>query len=595
MEINGIHQYKDAIARLAKEYDEQLLQQILKSEDGADFFTPIGFIKDTFSLSQSETFALCICADRLYRYLVTPELSELAEMCTAGERLHLLFSPGQDGRAVCDVVRRFITDTEFGGIAGVSLVINEGAPLLHDEDILHEVERFCGGIVANEQTGAVVLCGKKGSGRKFLLKSLADKTGGTLLCVDATEADPRSADEIAVAAQLYRGIVCIKNAPTQCELADRLFKRLPLLFFVSQDTSPSVECDIIILKRVLAELSIKDKTRAITTLFNLEEDEEVRKLASLYNLTIGGLIKAQQNYKAELLAGTINPNNRDALLKIIKSTGMGGILENAQLLTTNKKLCDVILPSEQEKQLKQICSFITNRKRIYNEWNFADKIPYGRGITALFYGASGTGKTLAATAMANELGLDLYRVDLSQLISKYIGETQKNIGRVFDEAKDTDCILFFDEADALFSRRTDAADSADKHSNAEIAYLLQRTERFDGTILMATNLLQNLDEAFRRRIGYMIQFPMPDEVLREAMWANIFPSEAPTEDLNFGYLAKHIELSGAGIRNCAVGAALLAASEGGSIDMKRIIRAAQAEYKKQNKTFSQQVIAMFAQ
>ncbi len=594
MKINGADQYRQAIATLANGYDEGLLKQILECEVDADFFTPIGFIKDTFSLSERETFALCVCADRLYRYQPTPELSELVTICTSGGRMHLLFSHGQDGRALCDVARRFITDTEFGGITGVKLTISDGEELFHHEDILHEIERFCSGIVASEQSGAVLLHGKSGSGRTFLLKTLADKTGGSLLCVNADETEPDKADEIAIAAQLYRSIVCIKNAPAKCELANRLFNRLPLLFFISQDTEPKFEGDIILLKRSLGELNIKEKVCAITALFNIEGDEEVQNLASLYNLSIGGMIKARQSYRAELLAGAIDPKDKQAVMTAIKTSGMGGILENAQLLTTNKKLCDVILPSEQEKQLKQICSFITNRKRIYNEWNFVDKIPYGRGITALFYGASGTGKTLAATAMANELGLELYRVDLSQLISKYIGETQKNIGRVFDEAKDTDCILFFDEADALFSRRTDTSDSADKHSNAEIAYLLQRTERYDGTIFMATNLLQNLDEAFRRRIGYMIQFPMPDESLREAMWANIFPNEAPTEDINFGYLAKHIELSGAGIRNCAVGAALLAAGEGGSINMQRIIRAAQAEYKKQNKTFSQQVIAMFA-
>lgn len=192
-----------------------------------------------------------------------------------------------------------------------------------------------------------------------------------------------------------------------------------------------------------------------------------------------------------------------------------------------------MLPPEQKRQLESLCAFARGRETVWKRWGFARTIPGGQGLTALFYGASGTGKTLAASVVANELGLPLYRVDLSQLISKYIGETQKNIGRIFDAAESADCILFFDEADALFSRRTEAADAQDRYANAEIAYLLQRTEQYDGIILLATNLLQNFDEAFRRRIGFMIRFPTPDEAMREALWRGIFPEEAPLSDIDY--------------------------------------------------------------
>ena len=187
--------------------------------------------------------------------------------------------------------------------------------------------------------------------------------------------------------------------------------------------------------------------------------------------------------------------------------------------------------------------------------------------------------------VANELGLPLYRVDLSQLISKYIGETQKNIGRIFDAAESADCILFFDEADALFSRRTEATDAQDRYANAEIAYLLQRTEQYDGIILLATNLLQNFDEAFRRRIGFMIRFPTPDEAMREALWRGIFPEEAPLSDIDYPLLARELELTGAGIRACALNAARMAAAENGEINLERLCRAAREEYQKLGKTF----------
>ncbi|MEG2204911.1 MAG: ATP-binding protein, partial [Oscillospiraceae bacterium] len=256
-----------------------------------------------------------------------------------------------------------------------------------------------------------------------------------------------------------------------------------------------------------------------------------------------------------------------------------------ELLQTNKRMSDLVLPAEAKQQIQRLCSFVGVRSTVWKQWGFENKIPYGRGITALFYGASGTGKTLAASIVANELGLPLYRVDLSQLISKYIGETQKNIGQVFDSAKNVDCILFFDEADALFARRGDTSDAQDRYANAETAYLLQRTEQHDGIILMATNLLQNFDEAFRRRIDFMIHFPLPDAALREQLWRGMFPPQAPVGALDFSALAEQLELSGAGIRNCALTAAYLAASKQTAIDMGCVLEAARGEYQKQGKTF----------
>ena len=200
---------------------------------------------------------------------------------------------------------------------------------------------------------------------------------------------------------------------------------------------------------------------------------------------------------------------------------------------------------------------------------------------------------MAAGVVANELGLELYRVDLSQLISKYIGETQKNIGRIFDAARRSGCVLFFDEADALFARRSDASDAQDRYSNAEIAYLLQRTEQYDGIILLATNLLQNFDEAFRRRIGFMVHFTLPDEGQRLRLWRAAFPPAAPAGPMDFALLASQLELSGAGIRSCAVHAAYLAAAEHGDITMDRVIRAARREYEKEGKAFPPRLDAMF--
>ena len=194
---------------------------------------------------------------------------------------------------------------------------------------------------------------------------------------------------------------------------------------------------------------------------------------------------------------------------------------------------------------------------------------------------------MAAQVLAHELGMPLYRVDLSQLISKYIGETQKNIGKIFDEAEKCDCILLFDEADAIFTKRSDVSDAQDRYSNAETAYLLQRIEAYAGVSILATNLLQNFDEAFRRRISYMVHFPMPDVNLRRELWETIFPKETPiSKEVDALMLAQAFELSGASIKNAALHGALLANAEGGDVRMCHILDGIRNEYGKQGKSFS---------
>ena len=248
---------------------------------------------------------------------------------------------------------------------------------------------------------------------------------------------------------------------------------------------------------------------------------------------------------------------------------------------------DLVLPEASKKLLQDICSRSRNQELVYGTWEFSSRFPYGLGTSILFTGSPGTGKTMAAQVMANELGMPLYRVDLSQLISKYIGETQKNIGRIFEEADKCDCILLFDEADAIFTKRSDVSDAQDRYSNAETAYLLQRIEQYSGVSILATNLLQNFDDAFRRRISYMVHFPMPDAALRKELWESIFPKDTPVAgEVDALMLAQAFELSGASIKNAALHGALLAASEGVPVGMKHLLGGIENEYGKQGKNFS---------
>ena len=237
---------------------------------------------------------------------------------------------------------------------------------------------------------------------------------------------------------------------------------------------------------------------------------------------------------------------------------------------------DLVLPGAQLATLRQIGTHLRQRLRVYEEWGFARHTTRGLGVSALFCGESGTGKTLAAEVMANEVGLDLYRIDLSAVVSKYIGETEKNLRRVFDAAEDSGAILLFDEADALFGKRSEVKDSHDRYANIEISYLLQRMEAYRGLAILTTNMKTALDRAFQRRLRFIVHFPFPDAELREAIWRRVFPVQAPLDGIDYRKLAR-LNLPGGNIRNIALNAAFLAADVGEPLAMTHLLRAAQSE------------------
>ncbi len=228
---------------------------------------------------------------------------------------------------------------------------------------------------------------------------------------------------------------------------------------------------------------------------------------------------------------------------------------------------DLVLPPRAQQPLREICLSVKHRLRIREDWGFGRRLALGRGLNVLFAGPSGTGKTMAAQIIARDLGLDLYQIDLANVVSKYIGETEKNLGAIFRAAQRSNAILFFDEADALFGKRAEVKDAHDRYANLEVAYLLQKMEEYDGIVILATNLSKNIDEAFRRRLQHSVEFPFPEADLRERIWRGVFPAEAPLDpDIDFGFLARQFELSGGNIRNVGLAAAVFAAEDGnGSI------------------------------
>ena len=258
-------------------------------------------------------------------------------------------------------------------------------------------------------------------------------------------------------------------------------------------------------------------------------------------------------------------------------------------------LSDVVLPDDRAAQLAELVAHVRCATLVLNRWGFQAQLPYGRGVTALFFGPSGTGKSMAAQAIACELGTDVYVVDLSRIVSKYLGESEKHLDEVFGDAERAGAVLLFDEADALFGKRSDIKDAHDRYANIEVAYLLQRMEAFSGLAILTTNLRQNMDQAFLRRLRFLVEFPKPDASAREKLWRRCLPSEAPlAPDLNFKALARRLELTGGNIRQITLRAAFAAAREQTpTIEMRHIEAAALAELRKLGMPIAERELAEF--
>jgi hypothetical protein len=251
----------------------------------------------------------------------------------------------------------------------------------------------------------------------------------------------------------------------------------------------------------------------------------------------------------------------------------------AQRIDPAARWDDLVLPGPQKQVLQEVAIHLRHRSKVYDAWGFTAKGARGLGISALLAGPSGTGKTMAAEVLAIELKLDLYRIDLSSVVSKYIGETEKNLRRVFDAAEDSGAMLLFDEADALFGKRSEVKDSHDRYANIEVSYLLQRMEAYRGLAILTTNRRDALDAAFLRRICFIVQFPFPDAAARAEIWQRVFPNQTPTEGLDIAQLAK-LNVAGGNIRNIALNAAFLAADRSRSVTMGHLLLAARSEYAK---------------
>jgi adenylate kinase family enzyme len=307
----------------------------------------------------------------------------------------------------------------------------------------------------------------------------------------------------------------------------------------------------------------------------------VEALAERFTLTPGQIATAAR--EAADAPGTV-ADVPERLFAAARAQSSHALARLAQHVNTPHGWDDLVLPESTAERLREIAAAIRQRARVYEEWGFARRLGAAQGIKVLFAGPSGTGKTMAAAVVARDLGLDLYRIDLSAVVSKYIGETEKNLDRIFRAAAASDAILFFDEADALFGKRSEVKDAHDRYANIEVAYLLQKLEEHPGPVILASNLARNIDDAFARRMHYVVELPLPDERHRERLWRGMFPRETPlAPDVDFAFLAKQFRLAGGDIRNVVLDAAFLAAQSGGPVGMREIVRALTRQLAKQGR------------
>jgi hypothetical protein len=303
-------------------------------------------------------------------------------------------------------------------------------------------------------------------------------------------------------------------------------------------------------------------------------------MAAQFNLNASAIVELTRREQAQASDSEAHAGGMDERLwDAARGVSRPRLDTLARRLTPRATWDDIVLPQAETALLHAIADQVGQRAKVYRQWGFADRMNHGLGITVLFAGPSGTGKTMAAEVLASHLRLDLFRIDLSTVVSKYIGETEANLRRVFDAAEDGGAILFFDEADALFGKRTEVKDSHDRYANIEIDYLLQRMEAFGGLAILATNMKSALDAAFLRRLRFVLDFPFPGLPERSAIWRRVFPAATPTQGLDFDRLAR-LNVTGGHIAVIALNAAFQAARAGGPVTMPMVLNAARIEYRK---------------
>src|SRR6201988_343967 len=615
--------------RLADEFsflttEQEILVLALAAALGLKYETLYGYLNNDVTRKwPTHDLALRIFAkDEAQRLLVRSYLTVNATLFSSGLLQSISAGPQQSstlaaGYSVAPAVLHYLLGLE-GFDASVRSIIQKRSANIKDVVLMPVQQAAVKGIVnlllRSRTLPLIVFTGREGSGRTTAAQAVCSELGIPLLRVDLTTLRP----SVEGFEKLLQSILLhqrLQSASIYLERAEALFdeqgRPLPesrrIIGSFAQSKSPifiacesNLRCqDLLSGQRAVSfvfddpdydtRLQLWKSALAESSLNVAEHDLEA--LADRFSLTPAQIISAAAvPLDSQALKPTsIDTNRADTpdtavLFAAARSQSDQSLGNLALKVSSVHTWADLVLPRLTLQRVKEIASAIKNRHIVYSEWGFERRIASGKGLKSLFAGGSGTGKTMAAGVIARELELDLYKIDLSGIVSKYIGETEKNLDRIFRAARCSNAILFFDEADALFGKRSEVKDAHDRHANIEVAYLLQKIEDYEGVVILASNLSKNIDEAFSRRMHYVVEFPLPDDTYRELLWRNMFPPEMPSgSDVDFQFLARKFPIAGGDIRNVALDAAFLAAQDGKVVTMRQLSKALARQMMKQGK------------
>lgn len=480
-----------------------------------------------------------------------------------------------------------IAREEIGTDAGILAYISESEAL----------SNYLAATADSERNTLVSIGGVEGSGRKELIKHVIGSENAALfinfhrlMLLDA-KALHSEMENIVVRCAVC-GMIPVVTQIDESEyrelslFADNLFRFFPLVFITVSDSAKynpdNLDCDVYRVSLTMPKALYRkyiwtDKLSP----YKLSKDVDIQEIATKYHLYPGKIKECADCAAAFAASKNSDVITADIITDAILSLTTSKLDELGDRIPLKFTWDDLYIEDSQKAVIKTLISRVKSQSIVDEEWGFDEKVPYGKGLSIILYGSPGTGKTMAAQVMAKEIGMALYRIDLSRLVDKYIGETEKNISRVFDAASDGNVILFFDEADALFANRTEVKSSNDKHANTEIAFLLQKMEAFDGITILATNRFNNFDKAFLRRITYAARLERPDAAARLLLYNKILPEKTPKDKgLDLEFFANEFELSGSEIKEVLYSAAAMAAGDSGILSNKHMVRAIRYQQEK---------------
>lgn len=535
-----------------------------------------------------------ICGGSLQKFLFSDSpwntYEQNREMCLNTRIVHYLLGVGKLSQEIEKHIEIFQPD-----------VIP--APLLIQTELQQRLLNYYTNNLQERETLLLHLEGTSGTGKTFHLRHICQTLNRPLLLVDMKLflSDTTNADK------LIKSVLCetiLHNAVLAVKMPEAIEDKL-IDGLINLKTAYIEEYKKGEIFYILSTTSIKkylqgQKDMLLHYSIGLPDEQERKLLwqangkyykfstpvnwgefASKFRFTPGQIMDTLKLANINAAKNSAEGIDINSLISACYQNGKTHLITKARKIEAKFHWDDIVLSEDARLLLKDACNQMKFRQTVFGDWGFNKRLFYGKGLSILFSGPPGTGKTMAAQVVANELQLELYKVDIAKMVSKYIGETEKNLEEIFDEAQLSNAILFFDEADAIFGKRTEVKDSHDRHANVETAYLLQRIEDYEGVTILATNYIKNIDEAFLRRFNFVIEFPFPNVTYREMIWRSLIPKETPLqEDISFPWIAEKFEVSGGNIKNIVLAAAFIAAEKNEAVGNSHIIKAALTELKK---------------